>query len=136
VTIGLPMETVRQPMLVPGPAKKVTIHLNEDTISGKDYLSRELMAVLYDLGVAGATVLRPAAGFGSHHRLHKGGSGIDADQHMPLRIEFVESPTRVSAILPVLGKLVLDGMIEVQDTTIVKAAMADRSVSTEGEPSP
>ncbi len=121
-------------MLLPGPAKKVCIYLNEDTISDKDYLSREIMAILYDLKVAGATVLRPAAGFGSHHHLHPSGSGIDADPHMPVRIDFLESPERVDAILPLLEKLVVDGLIEVHDTTIVKSVMTDKSEAQSGEP--
>jgi uncharacterized protein len=120
-------------MLLPGPAKKVCIYLNEDTIADRDYLSREIMAILYDRGVAGATVIRPAAGFGSHHRLHNRGSGIDADQQMPVRIEFVDSPDHVNEILPQLKNLVVDGLIEVQDTTIVKAARADRSPNRTGE---
>ncbi len=121
-------------MLLPGPAKKVCIYLNEDTISHKDFLSREIMEILYERGVAGATVLRPAAGFGSHHHLHHRGSGIDADPHMPVRIDFVESPERVNAILPLLEGLVVDGLIEMQDTIVVKAVMADKSQAKPGEP--
>ena len=41
-------------MLVPGPAKKVTIHVNEDTSSGTDFLYKEVLALLLDRGVAGA----------------------------------------------------------------------------------
>lgn len=57
-------------LLAPGPAKKVTIHLNEDTSSQSDYLSHEILSLLLREGVAGATLLRPEAGFGSHHRIH------------------------------------------------------------------
>ncbi len=121
-------------MLLPGPAKKVCIYLNEDTISDKDYLSREILAILYHMKVAGATVLRPAAGFGSHHHLHPSGSGIDSDPHMPVRIDFVESPERVNAILPLLERLVVDGLIEMHDTTIVKSVMTDISQAKPGEP--
>ena len=32
-------------MLAPGPAKKVTIHLNEDTSSSSDFLSREILSL-------------------------------------------------------------------------------------------
>ena len=57
-------------MLAPGPAKKVTIHLNVDTSSRNDFLSNEILSLLFEHGVAGATVTRPEAGFGSHHRMH------------------------------------------------------------------
>jgi hypothetical protein len=121
-------------MLEPGPAKKVTVHLNEDTISNNDYLSSAVLALLIKRDVAGATVLRPAAGFGSHHRLHTAGSGIDEDQSMPVRIEFIESKAKVEAILPLLESLVVDGLIEVHDTTIVKFAAAEKPIKPAGEP--
>ena len=71
-------------MLSPGLAKKVTIHLNEDTSSRSDFLSREILSLLLREGVAGATVVRPEAGFGSHHRIHTQEGGIDTAYHMPL----------------------------------------------------
>lgn len=110
-------------MLVPGPAKKVTIHLNEDTSSRSDYLSREIVSLLLKQGVAGATVLRPEAGFGSHHRVHTQEGGIDTAQHMPLRIEFIDTEQNVQTLLPLLRELVTDGLIEAQDTVILKVAV-------------
>lgn len=112
-------------MLAPGPAKKVTIHLNEDTQSETDFLSRAIVAFLFEQGVAGATVIRPWAGFGSHHRMHTPDGGIDADQHMPVRIEFIESKAKFEAMLPFLESLVIDGLIEAHDTTIFKSAKGD-----------
>lgn len=43
-------------------------------------------------------------------------------QHLPLRIEFIESPEKVEEVLPTLHEMVADGLIEVQDTFVVKAA--------------
>jgi PII-like signaling protein len=110
-------------VLVPGPAKKVTIHLNEDTSSQSDYLSREVLSLLLKQGVAGATVLRPEAGFGSHHRMHTVEGGLDTSPHMPLRIEFIDTEQNVKNLLPLLQELVTDGVIEAQDTVILKAAV-------------
>jgi uncharacterized protein len=110
-------------VLVPGPAKKVTIHLNEDTSSRSDYLSREILSLLLKQGVAGATVLRPEAGFGSHHRIHSQDAGIDAAQHMPLRIEFIDEEQNIRTLLPLLQELVTDGLIESQDTVVLKVAI-------------
>src|SRR5690242_952832 len=113
-------------MLVPGPAKKVTIYFNEDTVSDNSFLSDAILSLLVKQRVAGATVLRPAAGFGSHHRLHTSASGIDADLHMPIRVEFIDSEANVAAVLPLLEELVVDGLIEAQDTTILKYAVAKK----------
>jgi uncharacterized protein len=110
-------------VLALGPAKKVTIHLNEDTSSQSDYLSREVLSLLLKCGVAGATVLRPEAGFGSHHRIHTQEGGIDTDRHMPLRIEFIDTEQNIKTLLPLLQELVTDGLIEAHDTVILKAAV-------------
>ncbi len=110
-------------MLVPGPAKKITIHFNEDTSSQSDYLSSEIFALLLKRGVAGATLLRPEAGFGSHHRIHSLEGGIDTDRHMPLRIEFIDTEQNLATLLPALRNLVSDGLIEMQDTVILHAAI-------------
>jgi PII-like signaling protein len=114
-------------VLVPGPAKKITIHLNEDTSSRSDFLSREILKFLLERGVAGATVLRPEAGFGSHHKVHTHEGGIDASRHAPLRIEFIDTDQNVQALLPALRELVTDGVIESQDTVILKAAAGNKS---------
>lgn len=110
-------------MLNLGPAKKVTIHLNEDTSSRHDFLSREILSLLLEQGVAGATVLRPESGFGSHRRMHSQEGGIDTAQHMPLRIEFIDTEESIRTFLPLLQELVTDGLIEAQDTVILKLAV-------------
>jgi PII-like signaling protein len=122
-------------MLSPGPAKKVTIYLNEDTISANGYLSEAILSLLLQAGVAGATVIRPVSGFGSHHQLHSPAGGIDTDLHMPVRIEFIESAINFAVILPQLEDLVVDGLIEAHDTTILKSAAVNRAGSKAGEPS-
>lgn len=110
-------------VLTTGPAKKVTIHLNEDTSSRSDYLSGEILSLLLKRGVAGATVLRPEAGFGSHHRIHKKEGGIEGTQHMPLRIEFIDTEQNITMLLPLLQELLTDGMIEAQDTVVLKVVV-------------
>lgn len=122
-------------MLVPGPAKKVTIYFNEDTVSDDTFLSEAILSLLVKQGVAGATIIRPAAGFGSHHRLHTSTSGIDADLHMPIRVEFIDSEDSVAAVLPRLEELLVDGLIETQDTMVLKYAVSKKLRSSTGEAS-
>jgi PII-like signaling protein len=81
-------------MLHLGLAKKVTIHLNEDTAAERDFLYKEIISFLFARGVAGANLIRPDAGFGSHHRVHETDLGPGVSEHMPVRIEFIESPPR------------------------------------------
>jgi PII-like signaling protein len=109
-------------MLSPGPAKKVIIHLNEDTSSARDFLYNEIFTFLFDRGIAGASMIHPHAGFGSHHRVHTAGAGSVEGEHLPVRIEFLESSEVVDSLMAALCRLVSDGVVEVQATTIVKIA--------------
>ena len=108
-------------MLNPGPAKKVTIHLNEDTAARNDFLYNEIFAFLLARGVAGATLVRPDAGFGSHRRVHQSDAGGHAAEHLPVRIVFIESPETVASLMPDLCCLLSDGLIEAHDTVVYKA---------------
>ena len=115
-------------MLAPGLAKKVTIHLNEDTMSRDGFLYNEIFAFLRERGVAGATLIRPAAGFGSHGRAHSA-EGVEAErEHLPVRVEFIESKSAADELLPFLCDLVIDGMIETQDAFVIKAAIREEPV--------
>jgi uncharacterized protein len=109
-------------MLLPGPAKRVVIHLNEDAASEGDYLHLEIVSFLFAQGVAGATVLRGHSGFGSHHRIHTHGAGGSRGEHLPIRVEFLESAQTVDALMSKLIEMVTDGLIEVQETNITHIA--------------
>ncbi len=108
-------------MLNKGPAKKVTIFINEDTQHHMQALHDSIMTFLLHKGVSGATATRAFSGFGSHQMLHT--PKVEAlTEHLPIRIEFVETPEKVEEVLPTLYEMVSDGLIEVQDTNVVKNA--------------
>jgi PII-like signaling protein len=48
-------------------------------------------------------------------------------EHLPVRIEFVETAEKVDELLPTLYDMVTDGLIEVHDTTVVKVAAKDKA---------
>jgi PII-like signaling protein len=74
--------------------------------------------------VAGATLLRADVGFGSHEQLHDPRSEY-AGEHLPVRIEFVETVERVDELLPALYEMVTDGLVTVQEVTVVKSVSKD-----------
>jgi uncharacterized protein len=113
-------------MLSPGPAQRVVIHLNEDAASEGDYLHLEIVSFLLLKGVSGATVLRGYAGFGAHRRLHTQGAPGSSGEHLPIRVEFLESVKTVEGLMPRLVELVRDGVIEVQATSVVHIAHLNR----------
>src|ERR1700746_3428212 len=96
-------------MLTAGPARKVTIHFSENHKYHGQSAYAAILDFLFYRAVSGATVVRGIAGFAADH---------------PVTIEFVESPQKVDELLPKLQEMAGRGLIEVQDTTVVKPSEA------------
>lgn len=107
-------------MLPKGDAKKVTIYLNQDTRTHVEPMWSAILTFLRHKHVAGATMIRGDAGFGTHGEFHDSRSEYLAE-HRPIRIEFVEASERVRDLLPTLYEMVTDGLIITQDVNIVKS---------------
>lgn len=108
-------------MLETGNAVKVSIYLSEGSTDRGMATSAEVLDFLFFRGVSGATVLKGVAGFGADHHLHTS-SIIAISDHLPIKIEFIETRAKVDEILGKLETLVGSGMIELQETMIVKPA--------------
>lgn len=103
-----------------GKAQKVSIYVSEGAKHHQD-AAAEILDFLFKSGVGGATVLKGVAGFGAEHRMHSA-SLLAIGDHLPEKVEFIESAERVKALMPRLIELAGSGMIEVQETMIVKPA--------------
>lgn len=108
-------------MLSVGPAQKVAIYLAEGLHHHHADNAMAILDFLFHSGVAGASVFKGVAGFGAEHRLHTE-SIVSISDHLPIKLEFIESPQKVQELLPQLSKMCGTGMIAVQEITIVKAA--------------
>ncbi len=104
-----------------GKALKVSIYVADGATHRGFATSSSLLDFLFYRGVSGATVLKGVAGFGSDHHLHTA-SLVDVSDRLPVKVEFIETPAKVEELLPKLRELAGTGMIEIQDTTIVKAS--------------
>jgi len=105
-------------MITQRPAKKVIIYVNEDVRVHHHLLYQAVMRFLLEKGVPGASAIRCLEGFGSHHQLHT--PKLEAlAEHLPIRIEFVDTAERVEALLPDLAAMVTDGLITVQDAAVI-----------------
>ena len=111
-------------MLPKGNAKKVTIYLNHDTRAQLDTLWSAILGFLRHKHVAGATLIRADAGFGSHEQFNDPHSEYIAE-HTGVRIEFIDTVERVEELLPTLYDMVTDGLIAMQDVTVVKSIAKD-----------
>ena len=108
-------------MLKQGPAKKVTVYVGEDVHQRGEPLYLAVLNFLFYHGVAGATVTKGVAGFGSHHQIHSARI-LEISENLPIKIEFVEEAAKLDAILPKLVDMVRPGLVEMQDTIIVTAS--------------
>lgn len=107
-------------MLQTGPAKKVSIYVGEDHKYHGQSLYSAILDFLFYHGISGASVVRGIAGFGADHHLHTTRIEVlTAD--LPMKVEFIESAEKVEEVLPKLRELAGTGLIEIQDTMVVKA---------------
>lgn len=122
-----------------GPAKKVCIYVGEDRKYHGSALYSAILDLLFYRGVSGATVTRGIAGFGADHHMHT----VRLErlvENLPMKVEFVESQEKLDELLPKLQEMVGSGLIEVQDTTVLKpttpsgqAAPASPPLKVEGK---
>ena len=122
-------------MLRTGPAKKVTIYVGEDHQYHGQSLYSAILDFLFYRGISGASVTRGIAGFGADHHLHT--TRIEAlTRDLPMKVEFIESAEKVEEVLPTLHELAGTGLIEIQDTTVLKPAeVSEKKVTHESSPS-
>ena len=92
-------------MLQAGKAVKVSIYLSEGSTHHGVSTYSSILDFLFYRGVSGATVLKGVAGFGADHHMHSA-SFVEISDHLPLKIEFIESREKVDELL---GKLRRNG---------------------------
>jgi len=108
-------------VLTAGPGKKVGIYIAEDQQYHGSAAYAAILDFLFFRGVSGATVTRGIAGFGADHNLHTD-RVVDLATRLPVKIEFVETAEKVEGLLLKLQEMAGSGLIEMQDTMIVKPA--------------
>ncbi|MGA9471181.1 MAG: DUF190 domain-containing protein [Terriglobales bacterium] len=119
-------------MLTSGPAKKVAIYVAEDQQYHGNAAYAAILDFLFFRGVSGATVTRGIAGFGADHHMHTTRL-VDLATRLPIKVEFIETPDKVQELLPKLQTMAGSGLIEVQDTTIVKPATTTKEPTAPAE---
>lgn len=122
-------------MLTSGPAKKIAIHVAEDQQYHGSAAYSAILDFLFFRGVSGATVTRGIAGFGADHHMQTTRL-VDLATRLPIKVEFIETPEKVEELLPKLQTMAGSGLIEVQDTMIVKPASAGKEQATSAEKPP
>jgi PII-like signaling protein len=100
-------------------AKLVTIFINStDQWHGRPLYSA-IVHLCQEKGIAGATVVRCVEGYGSHHQLHTTRL-LELSENLPVRIEIVDLPDRIEALLAALEGMIGEGLVTVSDVHIRK----------------
>jgi hypothetical protein len=105
-------------MLTTGKAVKVSLYLSDGAKYHHVPVYTTILDFLFHSGIAGATVMKGIAGFGAKHRMHAAHI-LEISDHLPVKIEFIETREKVDAVLPELEKRIGSGLIEVQETAII-----------------
>jgi PII-like signaling protein len=122
-------------MMKAGPAKKVSIYVGQDHQYHGESVYAAILEFLFYHKVSGASVTRGIAGFGADHHMHTDRILV-LTENLPMKVEFIETPEKVEELLPKLHEMVGTGLIEIQDTTIVKPSeVSKKSPRPEGPPS-
>ena len=106
-------------MIKSGPAKKLTIYIDEtEKLHGKP-VYETVLDILVQRKIAGASVFRGVAGYGSHGKLHTA-KILELSTTLPVKIEVVDSEEMINVILAEITSVVEKGLIEVSDTYVIK----------------
>lgn len=106
-------------MVRQGPAKKLTVYVDEsDKHKGKP-VYEILMDLFFKHKIAGVSVFRGIAGYGSDGVFHTS-KILELSTTLPIKIEVVDSGEMISKVLPLISDILDRGLIEVCDTTVIK----------------
>ena len=106
-------------MVLKGPAKKLTVYVDEtDKYEGKP-VYEALMDLFYKQKIAGVSVFRGVAGYGSDGVFHTS-KMLELSTALPVKIEAVDSEEMISRVLPLINDVVGKGLIEISDTVVIK----------------
>ena len=105
-------------MKIEGDGLLLRIFVGEsDTWHGKP-LYEEIVRLVRERGLAGATVLRGIEGFGAHSRLHTARI-LRLSEDLPVVIEIVDEAERVNGVLPLLDEMIGEGLITLERVHVV-----------------
>lgn len=105
----------------PGPTKLLLVCVDETDRCGEDRLYAAVVRLLYQHGVAGATVLQGIMGYGVHRHIHRRTMfGMGDDE--PVMIVAVDSEQKLEAVIPEVRRLVKEGLVVLVDAQAIPHA--------------
>lgn len=112
-------------MQLQGKALRVTVYIGESDRYQSQALYRAILEFLKREGASGATVIRGLAGFGARSRIHTA-TILTLSEDLPLRLEWIDQHEVVERLLPEIRGMVDDGLITVEELSVVQYAPGRR----------
>jgi PII-like signaling protein len=106
-------------MTLPSSGEILRIYIGESDRWHHQPLYEAIVLKAREAGLAGATVLRGAMGFGASSRLHTA-KILRLSMDLPVVIEIVETPEKISAFMPALDEMVTEGLVTLEEVRILK----------------
>ncbi len=108
-------------MVKVGPAKKLSIYVDEADKYGGRPVYEVLLNVFFKKKIAGVSVFKGIAGYGSDGVFHTS-KMLELSINMPVKIEVLESEEVINKVLPDVYQIVEKGLVELGDTNILKCS--------------
>ncbi len=110
-------------MVTKGPAKKLTVYVDESDKIGGRPVYEALMDIFFRKKIAGVSVFRGVAGYGSDGVFHTS-KMLELSTSLPVKVEAVDSEEMINRVLPDVAEIVEKGLVEISDTYVVKCCRA------------
>lgn len=105
-------------MIMKGAAKKLSIFVDETDRYHNKPVYEALLDLFYREKIAGASVFRGFAGYGSDGVFHTA-KMLELSSSLPIKIEVIDSAENINRLIPFVTDMVSKGLIEITDTTII-----------------
>src|SRR5678816_728313 len=106
-------------MKIPENGKLLRIFIGESDRWQRQPLYEAIVLKARELGLAGATVLRGAMGFGANSHLHTA-KILRLSMDLPIVIEIVDSEEKVNAFLPMLDEIMGGGLVTLERAKVIR----------------
>lgn len=105
--------------MLTGPAKKLTIYVDEKDKFHHRPVYEVVVDILYKKKIVGLSVFRGIGGYGSDGLIHTA-KMLELSADMPVKIDAVDAVDKIDSVLPDIYQVVERGLVEVTDTNVIK----------------
>ncbi len=118
-------------MTLSGPAKMLRVHFGEDDRFQGRPLHQTIVEEARRQDMAGATVYRGIEGYGASSRIHRRHLLTSSD--LPMMVCIVDTAEKIERFLPMLERMVFDGLIAISDVEVIQYVHRETDASR-GDP--